>query len=103
MAHAPEHSPVVHMYGPDEPLTNTPVVSVVAMDGSAGAQISRPGQTLEPFFLLTVCSVLAGERPPRSWPEQVLPYGLATMMPVTPYRWTLTETSREVRLPLSPP
>jgi hypothetical protein len=52
---------------------------------------------------LTVCSVLAWERPPRSWPEQVLPYGLATMMLVTPYRWTLTETSREVRLPLSPP
>jgi hypothetical protein len=51
---------------------------------------------------MTVCSVLAWERPPRSWPEQVLPYGLATMMLITPYRWTLTETSREVRLPLSP-
>jgi hypothetical protein len=51
---------------------------------------------------LTVCSVLAWERPPRSWPEQVLPYGLATMMLVTPYRWTLTEASREVRLPLFP-
>jgi len=51
----------------------------------------------------TVCHALAWERPPRSWPEQVLPYGLATMMSVTPYRWTLTETSREVRLPLSPP
>ncbi len=52
---------------------------------------------------MTVCSVLAWERPPRPWPEQVLPYGLATMMLITPYRWTLTETSREVRLPLSPP
>jgi hypothetical protein len=52
---------------------------------------------------LTVCHALAWKRPPRSWPEQVLPYGLATMMLVTPYRWTLTETSREVRLPLSPP
>ena len=52
---------------------------------------------------LTVCHALAWERPPRSWPEQVLPYGLATMMSVTPYRWTRTETSREVRLPLSPP
>ena len=51
---------------------------------------------------MTVCSVFAWERPPRSWPEQVLPYGLATMMLVTPYRWTLTETSREVRLPLFP-
>jgi hypothetical protein len=52
---------------------------------------------------MTVCSVLAWEWLPRSWSEQVLPYGLATMMLITPYRWTLTETSREVRLPLSPP
>jgi hypothetical protein len=51
---------------------------------------------------MTVCSVLAWERPPRPWPEQVLPYGLATMMLITPYRWTLTEASREVRLPLFP-
>jgi hypothetical protein len=49
-----------------------------------------------------VCSVLAWERPPRPWSEQVLSYGLATMMLVTPYRWTLTEASREVRLPLVP-
>ena len=30
--------------------------------------------------------------------EQVLPYGLATMMLVTPSGWTLTESSREVRV-----
>ena len=48
---------------------------------------------------MTVCQVLARERPRRSWPEQVLPYGLASMMLITPSRWTLTETSREVRLP----
>jgi hypothetical protein len=39
------------------------------------------------------------EQPPRPWPEQVLPYGLAEMMLITPSRWTLTEVSREVRLP----
>jgi hypothetical protein len=48
---------------------------------------------------VTVCQVLARERPQRSWPEQVLPYGLASMMLITPSRWTLTEASREVRLP----
>ncbi len=35
----------------------------------------------------------------RSWPEQVLPLGLARMMLITPSGWTLTESSREVRLP----
>jgi hypothetical protein len=29
----------------------------------------------------------------------VLPYGLAKMLLITPSRWTLTESSREVRLP----
>lgn len=48
---------------------------------------------------MTVCQVFARERPQRSWPEQVLPYGLASMMLITPSRWTLTEASREVRLP----
>jgi hypothetical protein len=38
---------------------------------------------------MTVCSVLAWERPPRPWPEQVLPDGLATMMLVTPYHQVL--------------
>jgi hypothetical protein len=48
---------------------------------------------------MTLCLQLAMERPQRSWPEQVLPYGLAEILMITPSRWTLTETSREVRLP----
>lgn len=48
---------------------------------------------------MTVCLQFAMEQPSRSWPEQVLPYGLAEMLLVTPPRWTLTEASREVRLP----
>jgi len=48
---------------------------------------------------MTVCLQFAMERPQRPWPEQVLPYGLAEMLLVTPSRWTLMETSREVRLP----
>jgi hypothetical protein len=48
---------------------------------------------------MTVCLQLATERPRRPWPEQVLPYGLAEMLSITPSRWTLTESSREVRLP----
>jgi len=48
---------------------------------------------------MTVCQVLAREQPQRSWSEQVLPYGLAATMLITPSRWTLTAASREVRLP----
>jgi hypothetical protein len=48
---------------------------------------------------MTVCGHLAMERPERPWAEQVLPYALAPMMLATPSGWTLTETSREVRLP----
>jgi hypothetical protein len=48
---------------------------------------------------MTVCLQFAMEQPKRSWPEQVLPYGLASMMLVTPSGWTLTGASREVRLP----
>ncbi len=48
---------------------------------------------------MTVCLQLATERRRRSWPEQVLPYGLAELWLVTPSGWTLTEASREVRLP----
>jgi hypothetical protein len=47
---------------------------------------------------MDVCLRFAVERPPRPWVEQVLPYGLAEMMLITPSRWTLTEVSREVRL-----
>jgi hypothetical protein len=48
---------------------------------------------------MEVCRNLALERPARSWPDQVLPYGLAGMMLVTPSGWTLTEATRQVRLP----
>ena len=48
---------------------------------------------------MTVCLQLAMERPQRSWSEQVLPYGLEEVLMITPSRWTLTETTREVRLP----
>ena len=41
---------------------------------------------------------LIGERPPRPWPDQVVPYGLAEMMLITPSGWTLTEETQEVRL-----
>ena len=52
---------------------------------------------------MTVCLQLAMEQPRRRWAEQVLPFGLAHMWLVTPSGWTLTETSREVRLPPSGP
>jgi hypothetical protein len=48
---------------------------------------------------MTVCWQLAMERPQRLWPEQVLPYGLASLLLITPSGWTLTEASRQVRLP----
>jgi hypothetical protein len=52
---------------------------------------------------MTVCLKLATERPGRSWAEQVLPYGLADLFLITPSCWTLTESSREVRLPALDP
>jgi hypothetical protein len=48
---------------------------------------------------MAVCLQFAMERPKRSWSEQVLPYGLAEILLITPSRWTLTEASRQVRLP----
>ena len=48
---------------------------------------------------MTVCLLLARERSQRAWLEQVLPFGLAEILLITPSRWTLTEISREVRLP----
>lgn len=48
---------------------------------------------------MTICLQLALEQPRRPWSEQVLPYGLAEMLLITPTMWTLTESSREVRLP----
>jgi hypothetical protein len=47
---------------------------------------------------MEVCRQLVDEKPPRPWTEQVVPYGLAEVMLVTPSGWTLTEESREVRL-----
>ncbi len=48
---------------------------------------------------MSVCLLFSMEQPPRSWVDQVLPYGLAEQLLITPSRWTLTEDSREVRLP----
>lgn len=48
---------------------------------------------------MTVCLRLVAEHGRRSWCEQVLPYGLAYMLSITPTGWTLTESSCEVRLP----
>lgn len=48
---------------------------------------------------MTVCLQFAMEQPRRPWSAQVLPYGLAETLLVTPSRWTLTEATREVRLP----
>ena len=48
---------------------------------------------------LSVCDRLGTEQPRRPWSEQVLPYGLAQGLLVTPIAWTLTEVSREVHLP----
>ncbi len=50
---------------------------------------------------MTLCLNFAVEKPRRPWPEQILPYALAQMLLITPSRWSLTETSREVRLPAS--
>jgi len=47
---------------------------------------------------IEVVRQLVAERPPRPWADQVLPYALAERMLITPVGWTLTETTREVRL-----
>ncbi len=48
---------------------------------------------------MAVCSELAMQQHHRPWHEQVLPYGLAEILMITPTSWVLTECSREVRLP----
>lgn len=48
---------------------------------------------------MAVCSELAIQQHHRPWHEQVVPYGLAEILMITPSGWTLTECSREVRLP----
>jgi hypothetical protein len=47
---------------------------------------------------MMVCRQFAEEQSRRPWTDQVLPYGLAELLSITPSGWTLTETSREVRL-----
>jgi hypothetical protein len=49
-------------------------------------------------FGMTVCRNLA-RRDNEAWHVGVLPYGLAEILSITPSGWTLTESSREVRLP----
>ena len=39
---------------------------------------------------MTFCLRLALEQPTRSWPEQVLPYGLAGMLFIRPSMWSVT-------------
>ncbi len=48
---------------------------------------------------MAVCLRFLVEQPPRPWVEQVLPYGLAEQLLVTPSGWTLKEVSCDVRLP----
>lgn len=50
---------------------------------------------------MAVCRRLAAETAGSSWSEQVLPFGLVEMLLITPSGWSLTESSREVRLPAS--
>jgi hypothetical protein len=50
---------------------------------------------------MRVCRQFSAEQPPRLWSEQVVPYAVAGMLLITPSQWTLTESSREVRLPAS--
>lgn len=48
---------------------------------------------------MSVCLLFSVEEPPRAWVDQVLPYGLAEALLITPSRWSLTDVSRDVRLP----
>lgn len=45
---------------------------------------------------MSTCSRFTLEQPPRSWPDQVLPYTVVPML--WPSSWTVTEESREVLL-----
>jgi hypothetical protein len=58
-----------------------------------GAAIDRLAVGME------VCRKLVAEQPSRPWAEVVVPYGLTEAMLITPVGWTLTEETREVRLP----
>lgn len=61
---------------------------------------SLVGSAIDRFTVgMDVVGQLVGEKPSRPWAEQVVPYGLAERMLITPSGWTLTEESREVRVP----
>jgi hypothetical protein len=47
-----------------------------------------------------ICREFTTEEPRRSYAEQILPFGLGEEFRITPENWTLTESSREVQLPL---
>jgi hypothetical protein len=47
-----------------------------------------------------ICREFMIEEPRRSYAEQVLPFGLGEEFRITPEDWTLTESSREVHLPV---
>jgi hypothetical protein len=58
------------------------------------------GSTIDRLTVgIEIARQLVTERPPRPWTEQVIPYGLAERMLIAPQAWTLTEETREVRLP----
>ena len=46
---------------------------------------------------MATCKKMLTEQPPRPWVEQIIPYALDRR--ICPTQWSLTETSREVRLP----
>ena len=48
---------------------------------------------------MAVSRRLTEEKAGRSWSQQVLAFGLAELLLVTPSGWSLTESSQEVRLP----
>jgi hypothetical protein len=52
---------------------------------------------------MSVCLSFAMDEAKRRWPDQVLPYGLADMLLITPSGWSLTEDTRGVTLPAERP
>ena len=48
---------------------------------------------------MEICPAARGGETSASWAEQVIPYGFAERMLITPSGWSLTEETREVRLP----
>lgn len=50
---------------------------------------------------MQVCRRFSSQEAAHPWSEQVVPYGLAAGLLITPSRWSLTESSREVHLPVA--